>query len=45
VDASASTVKFIDGDAAKLANGAKVEIKGSVKDGVLVATQVHFMPG
>ncbi|MFG6489508.1 DUF5666 domain-containing protein [Roseateles sp. BYS78W] len=45
VDASASTVKFIDGDATKLANGVKVEIKGSVKDGVLVATQVHFMPG
>jgi len=45
VDASGSGVKFIDGDAAKLANGAKVEIKGSVKDGVLVAKQVHFMPG
>lgn len=45
VDASASTVKFIDGDAAKLGNGVKVEIKGSVKDGVLVARQVHFMPG
>lgn len=45
VDASASTVTFIDGDAAKLANGAKVEIKGSVKDGVLVARTVHFMPG
>ena len=45
VDASGSTVKFIDGDAAKLANGAKVEIKGSVKDGVLIAKQVHFMPG
>lgn len=45
VDASGSTVKFIDGDAAKLANGAKVEIMGSVKDGVLVAKQVHFMPG
>lgn len=45
VDASGAGVKFIDGDATKLANGAKVEIKGSVKDGVLVATQVHFMPG
>ena len=45
VDASGSGVKFIDGDATKLANGAKVEIKGSVKDGVLVAKQVHFMPG
>ncbi|CAM3729407.1 DUF5666 domain-containing protein [Roseateles saccharophilus] len=45
VDASGSTVKFIDGDASKLANGAKVEIKGSVKDGVLIAVQVHFMPG
>lgn len=45
VDASGSGVKFIDGDAAKLANGAKVEIKGTVKDGVLVAKQVHFMPG
>lgn len=45
VDASGTGVKFIDGDATKLANGAKVEIKGSVKDGVLVATQVHFMPG
>lgn len=45
VDASASTVKFIDGDASKLANGAKVEIKGSVKDGVLIAKEVHFMPG
>ncbi|RZL33011.1 MAG: hypothetical protein EOP35_18890 [Rubrivivax sp.] len=45
VDASGSAVKFIDGDAAKLANGAKVEIKGSVKDGVLMAKQVHFMPG
>jgi len=45
VDASGSGVKFIDGEAAKLANGAKVEIKGSVKDGVLIAKQVHFMPG
>jgi hypothetical protein len=45
VDASGSGVKFIDGDAAKLANGAKVEVKGTVKDGVLVAKQVHFMPG
>ncbi|MCE4556155.1 DUF5666 domain-containing protein [Roseateles cellulosilyticus] len=45
VDASGSSVKFIDGDATKLANGLKVEIKGSVKDGVLVARQVHFMPG
>jgi hypothetical protein len=45
VDASASTVKFIDGDATRLANGVKVEIKGTVKDGVLIATQVHFMPG
>jgi len=45
VDASGTGVKFIDGDAAKLANGAKVEIKGSVKDGVLIAKQVHFMPG
>jgi hypothetical protein len=45
VDASGTAVKFIDGDATKLANGAKVEIKGSVKDGVLVAKQVHFMPG
>lgn len=45
VDASGSGVKFIDGDAAKLANGAKVEIKGTVKDGVLIAKQVHFMPG
>ncbi len=45
VDASGSGVKFIDGDASKLVNGAKVEIKGSVKDGVLVAKQVHFMPG
>lgn len=45
VDASGTSVKFIDGDASKLANGAKVEIKGAVKDGVLVATQVHFMPG
>lgn len=45
VDASGTGVKFIDGDASKLANGAKVEIKGSVKDGVLVARQVHFMPG
>lgn len=45
VDASSSGVKFIDGDAAKLANGNKVEIKGTVKDGVLIAKQVHFMPG
>ncbi|HEY8881262.1 MAG TPA: DUF5666 domain-containing protein [Roseateles sp.] len=45
VDASGSNVSFIDGTAAKLANGAKVEIKGSVKDGVLIARQVHFMPG
>lgn len=45
VDASATGVKFVDGDAAKLANGAKVEIKGTVKDGVLIAKQVHFMPG
>lgn len=45
VDASGSGVKFIDGDAPKLANGAKVEIKGTVKDGVLIAKQVHFMPG
>jgi hypothetical protein len=45
VDASGSGVVFIDGTAAKLANGAKVEIKGSVKDGVLIAVQLHFMPG
>lgn len=45
VDASGSGVTYIDGNAAKLANGAKVEIKGSVKDGVLIAKQVHFMPG
>lgn len=45
VDASGSAVQFVDGDATKLANGVKVEIKGSVKDGVLVAKQVHFMPG
>jgi hypothetical protein len=45
VDASGSSVKFIDGDATKLANGIKVEIKGTVKDGVLTAKQVHFMPG
>lgn len=45
VDASGTGVTYIDGSAAKLANGAKVEIKGSVKDGVLIATQVHFMPG
>jgi hypothetical protein len=45
VDASATSVIFIDGTAAKLANGAKVEIKGSVKDGVLIAVQLHFMPG
>jgi len=45
VDASGTSVVFIDGTAAKLANGAKVEIKGSVKDGVLIAVQLHFMPG
>lgn len=45
INAAGATVKFIDGDASKLANGAKVEIKGLVKDGVLVATQVHFIPG
>lgn len=45
VDASGSGVKFIDGEAGKLDNGLKVEVKGSVKDGVLVARQVHFMPG
>ena len=45
VDASGSAVQFTDGDATKLANGVKVEIKGTVKDGVLVARQVHFMPG
>lgn len=44
VDASGS--EFIDGDRAKLANGLKVEIKGSVsKDGVLIAKRLHFMPG
>ncbi|MCV2371211.1 DUF5666 domain-containing protein [Roseateles oligotrophus] len=46
VDASGSGVEFIDGDAAKLANGLKIEIKGSVsKAGVLIAKRVHFMPG
>ncbi|TXI25836.1 MAG: hypothetical protein E6Q67_00160 [Roseateles sp.] len=45
VNAAGSGVRFIDGEVGKLANGVKVEIKGSVKDGVLVATQVHFMPG
>jgi len=45
VDASGSAVQFTDGDATKLANGVKVEIKGTVKDGVLIAKQVHFMPG
>jgi len=44
VDAS-SAVSFVDGDATKLANGAKVEIKGTVVDGVLKATVLHFMPG
>ncbi|MDC8773236.1 DUF5666 domain-containing protein [Roseateles albus] len=46
VNASGSGVEFIDGDAAKLASGLKVEIKGSVgKDGTLIAKRVHFMPG
>ncbi|MCV2352227.1 DUF5666 domain-containing protein [Paucibacter sp. Y2R2-4] len=46
VDASGATVEFIDGNAAKLGNGLKVEIKGSVnKDGVLIAKRLHFMPG
>lgn len=45
IDASGTDVKFIDGDASKLASGAKVEIKGIVKDGVLIAKVIHFMPG
>ena len=45
VDASGTGVEFIDGDMAKLANGMKVEVKGSVKDGVLKAKRVHFLPG
>ncbi|MEL4178552.1 DUF5666 domain-containing protein [Roseateles sp. PN1] len=45
VDASGSKVEFIDGNAAKLANGAKLEIKGSLTNGVLIAKRVHFMPG
>ena len=45
VDASGTGVEFIDGDVAKLANGMKVEVKGSVKDGVLKAKRVHFLPG
>ncbi|XHS77710.1 DUF5666 domain-containing protein [Burkholderiaceae bacterium UC74_6] len=44
IDASGE-VSFVDGDASKLANGAKVEIKGTVVDGVLKAKVVHFMPG
>ena len=45
VDASGSSVEFIDGSAAKLANGVKLEIKGSLTNGVLIAKRVHFMPG
>jgi hypothetical protein len=45
VDASASNVAFIDGTAAKLGNGLKIEVKGSVKDGVMTPKRVHFMPG
>ncbi|MBB4844042.1 hypothetical protein HNP55_002578 [Paucibacter oligotrophus] len=46
VDASGSGLVFIDGNAGKLANGAKVEIKGSLNaSGVLVAVKLHFMPG
>ena len=45
VDASGSNVEFIDGTAAKLGNGLKIEVKGSLKDGVLIPKRVHFMPG
>lgn len=44
VDASDAKVEFVDGDASKLANGAKVEIKGRLAGGVLKARRVHFMP-
>lgn len=44
VDASSANVEWIDGTAAKLANGVKVEVKGVLVDGVLKATRVHFMP-
>jgi hypothetical protein len=45
VDASGNNVEFIDGTAAKLGNGLKIEVKGSLKDGVLIPKRVHFMPG
>ncbi len=45
VDASGSSVEFIDGTVAKLGNGLKIEVKGSLKDGVLIPKRVHFMPG
>lgn len=45
VDASGSGVQWVDGNASKLANGAKVEVKGTVQNGVLVAVKLHFLPG
>lgn len=42
VDASGSGVQFANGTAADLANGVRVEVEGTMTNGVLVATKVEF---
>jgi hypothetical protein len=42
VNAAGSGVEFDDGAAADVANGVRVEVEGTVRDGVLVATKVEF---
>lgn len=43
VDASADTVRFVDGDADNLANGVIVRVTGNVDGNVMVATGVEFV--
>lgn len=42
VDASGPGVVFLNGTAAGVANGVRVEVEGTVRNGVLVATQVDL---
>lgn len=44
VNASGTTVVFEDGSAASVANGQRIEVKGTVQAGVLVASRVEIKP-
>lgn len=43
VDASADSVRFVDGDATNLANGVIVKVTGNVDGNVLIASGVEFV--